>query len=536
MTQRRITDDLQALLDVLPKHIKQAVIEEDDSDNLLEVILDLGRVPTARFIDREVVLSQTEVTQADIQYVTDRIGEFDSDNRAGLERTLHRISAIRNRRNHIVGLTCRVGRAVYGTTDLIKDLIESGKSLLLLGRPGVGKTTQLREAARILAESKRVVIVDTSNEIGGDGDVPHPAVGRARRMQVMTPSLQHEVMIEAVENHNPEIIVIDEIGRELEAAAARTIAERGVQLIGTAHGNTLENLLLNPTLSDLVGGIESVTLSDEEARRRGTQKTVLERRSPPTFDVLIEIQTRDRLAVNHDVAEAVDALLRGYPLPTEIRTRRADGEIHIEKSNSISISKHPVQTPGGARRMANGGPKRQRQPFEAGVVPVEDLGVLSPSPTIQTMRIFAYGGARNRLIQAAKRLGVPVLVVKDFGEADVLVTLRTYYRKRQRPIIDAENRGMPIYVLRSNTVNQMQQFLSDLFNLTRDTGEEQTVQRAILETEGAINAVLNGERWIELPPALPYIRRLQHEMARQANLTSHSYGKEPYRRVRIFRD
>ena len=241
MTHRRITDDLQALMDVLPEHIHHAVIAEDDSDNLLEVILDLGRVPTARFIDREVVLSQTEITPADIEYVTGRIGEFDSDNRAGLERTLHRISAIRNRRSHIVGLTCRVGRAVYGTTDLIKDLIESGKSLLLLGRPGVGKTTQLREAARILAETKRVVIVDTSNEIGGDGDVPHPAVGRARRMQVLTPSLQHEVMIEAVENHNPEVIVIDEIGRELEAAAARTIAERGVQLIGTAHGNTLEN-------------------------------------------------------------------------------------------------------------------------------------------------------------------------------------------------------------------------------------------------------------------------------------------------------
>jgi len=323
MTQSHITDDLQALMDILPERVHHAVLAENDNDNLLEVILDLGRVPTARFIDREVVLNQTEVTNADIEAVTGRVGDFDTDNRAGLERTLHRISAIRNRRSLIVGLTCRVGRAVYGTTDLIKDLIESKKSLLLLGRPGVGKTTQLRETARILAETMRVVIVDTSNEIGGDGDVPHPAVGRARRMQVTTPALQHEVMIEAVENHNPEVIVIDEIGRELEAAAARTIAERGVQLIGTAHGNTLENLLLNPTLSDLVGGIESVTLSDEEARRRGTQKTVLERRSPPTFDVLIEIQTRDRLAVNYDVSEAVDSLLRGYPLPTEIREEQS---------------------------------------------------------------------------------------------------------------------------------------------------------------------------------------------------------------------
>jgi stage III sporulation protein SpoIIIAA len=533
MTQRRITDDLQALMDVLPEHIRRAVLKEDDSDNLLEVIMDLGRVPTARFIDREVVLNQTEVAHEDIEYVTGRIGEFDSDNRAGLERTLHRISAIRNRRSHIVGLTCRVGRAVYGTTDLIKDLIESGKGLLLLGRPGVGKTTQLREAARILAESKRVVIVDTSNEIGGDGDVPHPAVGKARRMQVLTPSLQHEVMIEAVENHNPEVIVIDEIGRELEAAAARTIAERGVQLIGTAHGNTLENLLLNPTLSDLVGGIESVTLSDEEARRRGTQKTVLERRSPPTFDVLIEIQTRDRLAVNHDVSEAVDALLRGYPLPTEIRTRGADGEILVEKGSPVPAARQSVQPQGGFRRMANGGPKRQRQPSKAAKRQADEAGSDSP---LQTMRIYPYGVARNRLIQAAKRLGVPVLVVKEFGEADVLVTLRTYYRKRQRPIVDAENRGMPIYVLRSNTVNQMQKFLSDLFNISRENGEEQTVERVIQDTEGAINAVLNGERWIELPPALSYIRRLQHEMARQANLTSHSYGKEPYRRVRIFRD
>ena len=255
--------------------------------------------------------------RSEIDYVAERIGKFDTDNRAGLERTLHRISAIRNRRGDVVGLTCRVGRAVYGTTDIIKDLIESGKSLLILGRPGVGKTTMLREAARILAETTRVVIVDTSNEIGGDGDVPHPAVGRARRMQVAKPSLQHEVMIEAVENHNPEVIVIDEIGRELEATAARTIAERGVQLIGTAHGNTLENLLLNPTLSDLVGGIEFVTLSDEEARRRGTQKTVLERRSPPTFDVLIEIQTRDQIAVHTDVVEAVDTLLRGNPMLPE---------------------------------------------------------------------------------------------------------------------------------------------------------------------------------------------------------------------------
>ena len=272
MSKRQITDDLDALLGVLPQDLAQALKDHNHSDELLEVIIDLGRVPTARLTNGEVTLVEREVTREDIDHVVNQLGGFDEDNRGGLERTLHRIAAIRNRQGEVVGLTCRVGRAVYGTIDIIQDLIDDGKSLLLLGRPGVGKTTLLREAARILAESKRVVIVDTSNEIGGDGDVPHPAVGRARRMQVATPSLQHEVMIEAVENHNPEVIVIDEIGRELEAQAARTIAERGVQLIGTAHGNTLENLLINPTLSDLIGGIESVTLSDEEARRRGTRK------------------------------------------------------------------------------------------------------------------------------------------------------------------------------------------------------------------------------------------------------------------------
>src|SRR3990170_2269215 len=335
MTQLRITDDLNNLLGFLPPAISEAVRKENHSDDLLEVILDLGRVPTARFVYHETVLNQAEITRQELDFVVEHIGDLGADNRAGMERTLHRISAIRNRHGHIVGLTCRVGRAVYGTIDIIQDIITGGKSVLLLGRPGVGKTTMLREAARILAEGKRVVIVDTSNEIGGDGDVPHPAIGRARRMQVREPVLQHEVMIEAVENHNPEVIVIDEIGRELEAVAARTIAERGVQLIGTAHGNSLENLLLNPTLSDLIGGIESVTLSDEEARRRGTQKTVLERRAAPTFDVLIEIQDRERMAVHHDVAAAVDSMLRGRPLPSELRGHDESGKIRIETPKPV---------------------------------------------------------------------------------------------------------------------------------------------------------------------------------------------------------
>ncbi|MCU0484598.1 MAG: AAA family ATPase [Anaerolineales bacterium] len=540
MSGKRITDNLDAMLGVLPSHITRSLLAMGRSDELLEVIMDLGRVPTARFLDGEYPLSEAETSHADIQNVVDRIGDFDADNRAGLERTLHRISAIRNRRSHIVGLTCRVGRAVYGTTDIIKDLIESGKSLLLLGRPGVGKTTMLREAARILAESKRVVIVDTSNEIGGDGDVPHPAVGRARRMQVAQPSLQHEVMIEAVENHNPEAIVIDEIGRELEAAAARTIAERGVQLIGTAHGNTLENLLLNPTLSDLVGGIESVTLSDEEARRRGTQKTVLERRSPPTFDVLIEIQTRERLAVHLDVAASVDALLRGSPLPPEIRYTDENGNIRIEHAPAPPR----VQTSSaGTRRQYNGNPEAPRpandarRPSAAQPAAGADEGEVEQSRMdLPVVRVYPYGVARNRLVQAARRLNVPVVVVNHPEEGEVLVTLRAYFRKRQRPLVEAENRGVPVYVLRSNTINQMQQFLSELFNLQVDLADDRPVEPALQETQAAIQAVLNGERYVELSPATAYIRRLQHQMVRQANLTSHSYGKEPSRRVRIYRD
>src|SRR3989304_4439320 len=541
MIKRQIPADLDDLLSVVPKDIESAVRERNNSSDLLEVILDLGRVPTSRLTTEEVVLVDREVTHEDIQYVVERLGDFDEDNRAGIERTLHRISGIRNRRGDVVGLTLRVGRAVYGTIDIIQDLVEEGRSLLLVGRPGVGKTTLLREAARILAENNRVIIVDTSNEIGGDGDVPHPAVGRARRMQVATPSHQHEVMIEAVENHNPEVIVIDEIGRELEAMAARTIAERGVQLIGTAHGNTPENLLLNPTLSDLLGGIESVTLSDEEARRRGTQKTVLERRSPPSFDVLIEIQTRDQLAVHRDVAASVDSLLRGYPLIPEIRSRDEGGEIQVKKA-----AEQPRKP---ARGSASSGPRRSEapvatameEPYTRLAPPVPAAEVIVPPPRRngaggQPVRVYPYGVARNRLVNAAKRLGVPAIPVKEPGEADVLVTLRSYYRKRQRTIVDAEQRGMPVYVLRANTVTQMERFLSGLFDISGPTEENDTVEDQMRNTQQAINAVLNGERWVELPPATSYVRRLQHALAQQSHLVSHPYGKEPNRRVRIFRE
>ncbi len=542
MKQIRITDDLNALLAVLPANIIGALEKANNSDNLLEIVLDLGRKPMARFVDQELQLADRDVERAEIDHVVSRISEFDADNRAGLERTLHRISAIRNRHGIIVGLTCRVGRAVYGTIEIIQDLVESGKSILLLGKPGIGKTTMLRESARILAETKRVVIVDTSNEIGGDGDVPHPAVGKARRMQVAAPSLQHEVMIEAVENHNPEVVIIDEIGRELEAMAARTIAERGVQLVATAHGRTLENLLLNPTLSDLIGGIESVTLSDEEARRRGTQKTVLERRSPPTFDMLVELQERDKLAVHQDVAAAVDTLVRGYPLQPEIRWRDANNEVHIEKAPAAAA--HGLAQ-GTRRTYSNNGEQNNNEAKRASesrylrnastpTLNYEQAVDLSQRKPVKKVSIYPYGVARNRLQQAAHRLGVPALIARDITEADIVMTLRTYYRSRQQPITEAEARGVPIYVLRANTINQMEQSLAEIFNLS--DGGDQNFNEVTNQTESAIQAVLNGQRWVDLPPATSSIRRIQHEMARQAQLVSHSYGKDPNRRVRIFRE
>jgi len=493
---KRITDDLDALLERFPSHISQPLREREDRSELLEVVLDLGRLPEARYPDREIVLSDQEIAEGDIEYVVSRIAAFGGDNRAGIERTLHRISAIRSREGRIIGLTCRVGRAVYGTIGIVEDLIKSGKSILLLGGPGVGKTTMLREVARVLADDlkKRVVIVDTSNEIAGDGDIPHPAIGHARRMQVTTPKLQHAVMIEAVENHMPEVIVIDEIGTELEAQAARTIAERGVQLIATAHGNTLENLIMNPTLSDLIGGIQTVTLGDEEAKRRRTQKSILERKAPPTFDIVVEIQDWYHVAIHSDVAAVVDAMLRGRAIQPEVRWLDETAEVRREQIA-------PAEEPKAGKRLAG-----------------------------KIASIYPFGINRSRLEQAVKSTGLPAKVVDDLGEANLLMTLKSYYRRKPQPIRDAEAAGIPIYVLKNNKVSQMERSLANIF----DVETTDPLGLAIKEAEEAIAQVIGGKKVVELSPQNSYLRMLQHQLAERYSLQSQSTGREPRRRVRIF--
>ena len=499
---QRITDDLEALLDRLPPHIAQPIQKRRERGDLLEVIMDLGRLPQARYPEEEVTLTDREVTIEDIEYVVSRIGAFGGDNRAGIARTLHRISAIRNRDGNIVGLTCRVGRAVYGTIKLIDDLIESGKSILLMGRPGVGKTTMLREMARVLADDlkKRVVVVDTSNEIAGDGDIPHPAIGSARRMQVATPSLQHGVMIEAVENHMPQVIVIDEIGTELEAHAARTIAERGVQLVATAHGNTLDNLIMNPTLADLVGGIQSVTLGDEEARRRGTRKSVLERKAPPTFNIVVEIQDWYHVAVHADVAEVVDSMLRGRPILPELRWVDENEEVRHE------------QTRPAATAVTKQEAKKEITGYGA--------------------RIYPFGINRGKLEQTLGKLSLEVEITNNVKDATLVMTSKSYYRRKPQPIHDAEALGIPIYVLKNNRISQMEQSLMNIFDI-RQT--EAPSDSAIKEAEEAISQVAQGrQKEIELSPQNSYIRMLQHQLAERFDLRSQSTGREPHRRVKIY--
>lgn len=488
-------DGIKSLLCVMPPHIVSALRQGNASNELLEIVLDLGRPPEARYPDRDILLGEHEVMEEDIQYVISKIGSFSGDNRAGLARTLHRISAIRNREGKIVGLTCRVGRAVKGTAKIIQDLVETGKNVLLMGPPGIGKTTILRETARVLADDlgKRVIVVDTSNEIAGDGDIPHPAIGHARRMQVPTPSLQHAVMIEAVENHMPEVIIIDEIGTSLEAEAARTIAERGVQLVGTAHGNTLENLMMNPTLSDLIGGIQTVTLGDEEARRRRTQKSVLERKAPPTFDIVVEIQERYKVLVHPDVTRAVDSILHGQEPQAEIRWMDQDGNI-IKKQSSVIHDQHGKTT------------TRKHK-----------------------LRVYLFGINRPILEQVAHEQGLEIEVVAELKESNLLITTKNYFRRKPQKLRDAEALGIPIYAIRGNSLQQMRHCL-DSISSGQDT---EALDSAMDEAMGAIEQIKKGKQEVELSPQNAYIRRLQHLLAERHDLNSQSTGREPERRVKI---
>ncbi len=646
--QHAITDDLQALLATLPPGIHDAVNRLDNRSELLEIVMDLGRYAEGRFPDGEVILSTQPVTNADLDYVAERIGEFGDDNRAGIERTLHRISAIRNRKGKIIGLTCRIGRAVLGSIALIRDIVEQGQSILILGRPGVGKTTLLREIARVLADeaNKRVVIVDTSNEIAGDGDIPHPGIGRARRMQVARTAEQHAVMIEAVENHMPQVIVIDEIGTELEAAAARTIAERGVQLVATAHGNSLGNLLVNPTLSDLVGGIQTVTLGDEEARRRHTQKSILERKSPPTFDVVVEQQSWQELVVHRDVADTVDSMLRGQVVVAEERTRDEEsGRVSVRRVSAGGMdvptwgvgggfgSMRPIepgtfdrgergerydrnnrgewnqfrQVSGGQQGPRGGGGANSTDRFRSRSSASTQMRTLAPTGTapadverstptalitadrpvvtgslyqpvqtvqtaqpvqsatavvandddrddkrqliLKTLRVYPFGVNRDRLAESARQLRVPIILTNREDEADAVITLKNYYKRQPERLQQAEQEQKLIIILKNNTVAQMQHALAHIFDIPEvdparddedgsgeESGSDNDTTRALLETEDAIHQLLNkGLTTAELAPANAYVRRLQHQMATRYNLNSRSRGKEPYRRVKIFR-
>jgi len=514
MPGKEITDDLDLLLRVMPPHLKDALDRLADLKTMVEVVLDLGRQPEARFPNRAVYLTEAPITREDLDFVTERVGAFTEDNRAGIERTLHRISALRNRRNVIIGLTCRVGRAVYGTVDVLRDVIESGKSLLLLGRPGIGKTTLLRESARVLSTElqKRVIVVDTSNEIAGDGDIPHPGIGTSRRMQVPRPDLQHAVMIEAVENHMPEVIVIDEIGTEAEALAARTIAERGVQLIATAHGNSLDNLLMNPTLSDLLGGIHSVTLGDEEARRRGTQKTVLERKAPPTFDTLVEIRTRDEFSVFHDTSSVVDAFLRGRTVRPEVRIRKDEGFEIIEEKVDTEVHGRT-----GRQEHERRSPEPDRLPER-----------VSETAGMKTIRIYPYGVSRDRLLRAANDLHVQVTIARTPAGADVVLTLKAHEKRQPRTLQDLEEKGIRIAVIRSNTVSQMKVFLQKALGIEDPKSEE---EEAMHEAEEALDRVMSHGAPVELAPRPANVRRLQHLFIEQHGLGSQSRGDVPWRRV-----
>jgi len=542
MTTERITDDLNRLVSLLPAELQASLASPESRDQLLEVVLDLGRVPEARYSGWSIPLGDSSITRADLKAMVERLGEFGSDNRAGIERTLHRISAIRNRRGEVVGLTCRVGRAVFGTVEMVRDLLDSGDSLLLMGRPGVGKTTALREIARVLADDlgKRVVVIDTSNEIAGDGDIPHPAIGRARRMQVARPELQHHVMIEAVENHMPEVIVIDEIGTELEARAARTIAERGVTLVATAHGNALSNLIKNPTLCDLVGGIESVTLGDDEARRRRSQKTVLERAAEPTFTMAVEMHSRSRWAVYREVGRAVDALLRGQVPSSEERKMASDGR--VLRVEPLQVSPSPLRRPSLAPvPLPDPVDSTPRQPLGVGVAQPERMMPQAPPKLFQ---VLCCGLSEQRLDEAVRRHDWAVQAVEDLMQADVVLSVRQGLGRQPELRRQARDAGVPILVIKSDTLPQVERALERLLMRrdsgvshrdAADSGDQFDASAALEECRLAVEQVVVPQgRPVELLPRSEDVRQMQADLVTRYRLRSDVYGSSGQRRLRVF--
>ena len=547
MSTQRITDDLVRLLELLPDGVQRQLASDESREALLEVVLDLGRVPEARYPGRAVSLGDHPMTRDDLDGVVARLGRFGADNRAGIERTLHRISAIRNRQGVVVGLTCRVGRAVFGTVAMVRDLLDDGQSLLLMGRPGVGKTTALREIARVLADDlqRRVVVIDTSNEIAGDGDVPHPAIGRARRMQVARPEQQHQVMIEAVENHMPEVIVIDEIGTELEAQAARTIAERGVMLVATAHGNALANLIKNPTLSDLVGGIQSVTLGDDEARRRRTQKTVLERAAEPTFPVAVEMHSRHSWAVHPDVALTVDQLLRGQTPLVQQRQLQDDGSVQLIEPRQPLQPKRPRTAP-----MTSTRPGLAVVPMPSPVASHEEDGAsasdaeASASPTASPLQVLCCGITPQLVEQVVRRHGWPARLVQDLAQADVVLSVRQGLGREPSLRRQARELKVPILVIKADTFAQVERALDRLLTRRQDgtpvapsaaPGALDDALAALEECRLAVEQVVIPQgRPVELLPRSKRVRQMQEDLIRRYHLRSDEFGAEEACRLRVF--
>lgn len=521
MSEVQFQNDLNTLIDILPPKIKRN-IQANLLEDAIEIVLDIGRIPEVRLGNGKILyLGGENVTSDELEYIVKNIPEFTTDNRSGIAGTLHRISAIRNRQGKIIGLTCRIGRVVTGTIACIKDFVVQNKSILFLGRPGVGKTTKLREISRLVADEleKRVVVVDTSNEIAGDGDVAHPAIGKARRMQVSQPEFQKDIMIEAVENHTPEVIVVDEIGTEYEAQAARTIAERGVMLIATAHGNTLENLIKNPAMSDLIGGVQSVTLGDDEAKHRGSQKTVLEREKQPTFDIVIEIIDRNTLAVYKDTAEAVDYILRGWPITPEIR--KVDSEYNpalkiIEKVNELDKkASTPLNFSFNRQKYVNDNKKHKR--------------------------IYIYAVSRSIVDKLIERLDISAEIVRNVEDADFVIAHKNFAKGGTKILSTANEYRLPVFFVRTNSMSQIQKVLKDALNLTQGGEIEKPVvgyldetELALNETKAAIAKIAEGAESIELEPQNSNTRKAQHQLIEQYGLSSESIGEEGFRRVRIF--